>query len=172
MNMNKIAVAIALTAGLISVAHAADQGHGTVTFTGSIIESPCSINPESVDQTVELGSIATAALADSGTSTPRPFQIKLENCTLSTAAGVTTTFTGATGANGLLGMTGTAKGASIAITDGTGAVVKLGTPSVAQQLQDGNNTLSFSAYLQGDGETATIVPGEFQSIADFSLSYE
>jgi len=172
MKLNKFAVAITLAAGLTSVAHAADQGHGTVTFTGSIIEAPCSINPESVDQTVALGSVATVALADSGTSTPRPFQIKLENCSFSTASGVSTTFTGAEGADGLLGMTGTAKGASIAITDGTGAVIKMGMPSTAQQLQEGSNTLSFSAYLKGDGNSVTVVPGEFQSIADFSLSYQ
>lgn len=43
------------------MANAADQGHGTVTFTGSIIDAPCSIAPESIDQTVNLGQISNVA---------------------------------------------------------------------------------------------------------------
>ncbi|MDI6978669.1 type 1 fimbrial protein, partial [Serratia sp. Se-RSBMAAmG] len=31
---------------------------GKVTFTGSIIDAPCSIAPGSVDQTVSLGAIS------------------------------------------------------------------------------------------------------------------
>ena len=87
---------------------------------------------------------------------------------------VQATFTGAASAGNqnLLGITGTAKGASIAITNGAGEVIVLGQPSPAQILQDGNNTLALSAYLQGDGDTATIVPGSFQSVTDFTLSYQ
>lgn len=177
MQLKKIVIASAMALGMASFAHAADQGHGTVTFTGSIIDAPCSIAPESIDQTVNLGQVSNASLADAGTSTPRNFQIKLEKCTLSTAKNVTTTFTGAEGASGRLGITGTAKGASIVLTDGAGAAIQLGNPTAAQALQDGNNTLSFSAYLQGDGKDASdkeipVVPGEFQSIADFTLAYQ
>jgi P pilus assembly protein, pilin FimA len=172
MNLNKKILATVLVFGISSFAvNAADQGHGTVTFTGSIIDAPCSINPDSIDQTVNLGQVANVALEDGGTSTPRPFQIKLENCTTATASTVETTFTGAEGANGLLGITGNAKGASIAITDGTGTVVTLGEATNPQAIQDGNNTLSFSAYLKGDGTGVDIIPGDFQSIADFTLAY-
>ena len=172
MKLNKIVIAASLAFGMISAAHAVDQGHGTVTFTGSIIDSPCSIDPDTIDQTVNLGQVSSVALEDSGTSEPKNFEIRLEGCSLSTAKTVTTTFTGAEGANGLLGMTGTAKGASIAITDGASNVIKLGEPTPAQTLQDGNNTLLFSAYLKGDGASAAIVPGDFTSIADFTLNYQ
>jgi len=169
MQLNKILLSAIAIFGMTSVAYA-DQGHGSVTFSGSVIESPCSINPDSVYQDVPLGQISTVTLKDGGTSDPRPFQIKLENCTVATAAAVTATFSGPESATGLLGMTGTVKGASIAITDGTGAVLKLGSPSAKQVLQTGYNTLSFSAYVQGDGKDVT--PGEFQSIADFTLAYQ
>ncbi|CAI0927135.1 fimbrial protein [Serratia entomophila] len=183
MKLNKIMMAAVLAFGVSSVAHAAvkDQGHGTVTFTGSIIDAPCSITPESVDQTVNLGQVSNVALKDGGKSTPKNFQIKLENCELTTAEGagknntVSLTFTGASSAadKDLLGITGTAKGAGIAITDGAGNNITLGKPSNAQTLQNGNNTLSFAAYLQGSKASgAAIVPGEFQSVADFTLAYQ
>ncbi|WP_426445661.1 fimbrial protein [Siccibacter colletis] len=175
MNVKKIVVAVAMASTMmVGAAQAKDQGHGTVTFTGSIIDAPCSINPDSVDQTVNLGEVSNVALKNGGTSNPRSFNIKLEQCDTSTLKTVQTTFTGAasTGNPDLLGITGTAKGASIAITDGSGQVITLGSPTPAQKLQDGNNTLAFSAYLQGDGASATIVPGSFQSVADFTLSYQ
>ncbi|MEI4896283.1 type 1 fimbrial protein, partial [Klebsiella pneumoniae] len=41
-----------------------------------------------------------------------------------------------------------------------------------QVLQDGNNTLSFAAYLQGDGDSTNVVTeGEFQAVTDFTLAY-
>ncbi|MEN5283223.1 fimbrial protein [Serratia marcescens] len=183
MKLNKIMMAAVLAFGVSSVAHAADlqdQGHGTVTFTGAIIDAPCSINPDSVDQTVNLGQISNVALKGGGKSTPRNFFIKLENCDLTTTGAdknntVKLTFTGAASSAvpGLLGITGTAKGAGIAITDGSGNNIKLGTATDAQTLQDGNNTLSFAAYLQGAAASTTaIVPGEFQSVADFTLAYQ
>ncbi|CAI0993411.1 Fimbria A protein precursor [Serratia fonticola] len=176
MKMNKTLLAVAVVFGMSSLAHAADQGHGKVTFTGSIIDAPCSIAPESVDQTVDLGQISNAALKDSGQSTPKNFDIKLEDCSFGTPAAknkVKVTFTGMESAsgNGLLGITGNAKGASVAITQADGSVIKLGTPTKEQVLQDGNNTLNFAAYMQGDGASAAITEGDFQAVADFTLAY-
>ncbi|HEP1044383.1 TPA: fimbrial protein [Serratia marcescens] len=180
MKLNKIMLAAVMALGVSSLAHAADQGHGKVTFSGSIIDAPCSIAPEALDQTVELGAISSVALKNGGKSTPRNFDIKLENCELiTTGAGknnaVTLTFTGATSAadSKLLGITGTAKGAGVAITDGAGNDITLGKATNAQALQNGANSLSFAAYLQGSSaSTAVIVPGEFQSVADFTLAYQ
>lgn len=179
MKLNKIMLAAVMAFGVSSLAHAADQGHGKVTFSGSIIDAPCSIAPESIDQTVELGAISNVALKNGGKSTPRNFQIKLENCELTTVAPenntVSLTFSGSASEadSKLLGITGTAKGAGIAITDGAGTNIELGKASKARELQNGANTLSFAAYLQGSSASnATIVPGEFQSVADFTLAYQ
>lgn len=175
MKLNKIMMAAVLAFGAASVAQA-DQGHGTVTFTGSIIDAPCSIDPTSIDQTVNLGQVSNVALAKGGTSKPENFDIKLVNCSVGTIKTVTTTFTGAPGKDGRLGLTGTAKGASIAIFDGANAAIKLGEPTTATGIKDGNNTLLFSAYLKGDGTatetTSVVVPGDFKSIANFTLAYQ
>jgi len=176
MKMNKTLLAVAVVFGMSSLAHAADQGHGRVTFTGSIIDAPCSIAPESIDQTVELGQISNASLKDGGQSAAKSFEIKLDHCSFGTPAAknkVQLTFTGMESAagNGLLGITGNAKGASVAITQADGQVIELGKPTKEQALQDGNNTLTFAAYMQGDGASATITEGDFQAVTDFTLAY-
>ena len=181
MQLNKIMMAAVVAFGLSSTAFAADQGHGKVTFTGAIIDAPCSITPESIDQTVELGQISKVALLNGGQSTPRNFSIDLENCTFDAddegnllKNKVAITFTGmeSQAGNGLLGITGTAKGASVAITDGSGSVITLGEPTKEQSLQAGNNTLSFAAYLQGETASGTVITeGDFQAVADFTLAY-
>ncbi|AMB79974.1 MULTISPECIES: fimbrial protein [Pseudomonas] len=174
MKLNKIALAAALVLGTITTVQAADEGNGVVRFTGSIIDAPCSIDPNSVDQTVELGSVSNVVLVDGGNSAPKPFEIRLEKCSLDTAATVKTTFNGAAGQGGLLGITGDARGAGIALTDGNGTAITLGTATAGQLVSIGasNATLTFSAYLKGNGgDATTIIPGEFSSVANFMLSY-
>ncbi|CAI0696652.1 fimbrial protein [Serratia quinivorans] len=185
MKLNKIMMATVLAFGSISMAQAedptnpvvraADQGHGKVTFTGSIIDAPCSIDPASIDQTVDLGAVSNVSLTDGGNSDPKPFNIRLEKCSMETAKTVTTTFDGPAGKGGLLGMTGDAKGASIAITDGSNNVIELGKPTSGQLISAGATeaTLPFSAYLKGDGgDDKSIIPGQFQSVANFTLNYK
>lgn len=173
--MNKAMVAAAVVFGMSSLAHA-NEGRGKVTFTGSIIDSPCSIAPESIDQTVDLGLVSSETLKDGGQSTPKNFNIKLEDCSFGTPDAknkLAVTFTGmeSVAGNGLLAISGSAKGASVAITDGSGEVIKLGQATKEQALQDGNNSLNFTAYMQGDGAAANITEGDFQAVADFTLAY-
>lgn len=174
MKMNKLVVALGLGMSLVAgSAFAAGEGNGTVTFKGAIVDAPCSIEPGAVDQTVELGQISNLALKDGGRSTPSPFQIKLENCDTATKKTVTVTFSGtdSKAVPGKLAITGTAAGAAIGINFGD-SEIELGKPTPAQTLIDGNNQLSFAAFLQGGGASSTITPGEFQSVADFALSYQ
>ncbi|MEX3099202.1 fimbrial protein, partial [Serratia ureilytica] len=121
MKLNKVLLAAVMAFGVSSLAHAADQGHGTVTFSGSIIAAPCSIAPESLDQTVELRAISNVALKNGGKSTPRNFQTKLENCEPTTknpgknnTAPLTFSGSASEADSKLLGITATAKGAGIA----------------------------------------------------------
>ncbi|MGG4608423.1 fimbrial protein [Providencia sp. Me31A] len=177
MKIKNIAIATAMTIGLISAANAADQGHGKITFKGSIIDAPCSISPDTKD-VVELGQISNMALVKGGKSTPRPFEILLENCDVTKLTkGVQLTFTGAAAAfdtsNKTLGIVGTGAGAGVQITNGANGVVTLGKATPFQLIQGGNNTIQFSAYLIGNGgELDTITVGEFTSVADFQLNYE
>ena len=176
--MKKILLLALVSSAMSTSVLAADMGHGKVNFKGSIIDAPCSISPNSIDQTVELGQISNMALVNGGKSTPRTFDISLENCDVTDVKkGVQLTFSGAAASfdnsNKTLGIVGTGAGAGIQITNGGGNVITLGTPIPFQNIQDGNNTLRFSAYLMGNGgDIKTITAGEFSSVADFTLSYE
>lgn len=157
---------------------AVDQGHGTIKFKGSIIDAPCSISPESADQTVELGQIASVALQNGGKSGAEDFGIQLENCdvTALTEKKATATFTGTEGAvAGSLALAGTASGASIILNNGQGGTgqVKLGEETTKQAIVTGSNTLWFSAYLQGNNDDANdpVTPGEFTSVVQFNMAY-
>lgn len=182
MKLNKFMMAAVLAFGTVTGAQAADpavtkgdQGHGKVTFTGSIIDAPCSIDPNSIDQTVDLGAVSNVALLNGGTSSPKSFEIRLEKCSLTTAQTVTSTFDGPAGKNKLLGITGEAKGASIAIIDGANNPVELGKATTGQLISEGATEamLGFTAYLKGDGgDATTIIPGKFQSVANFILNYK
>lgn len=177
MSFKKLALAAAMGAVLISgMACAKDQGHGKITFTGSIIDAPCSISADSIDQTVDLGQVSDVALkanSNTGTSVPRNFEIKLENCDITTLKTVTTTFAGVDGAtDGSLAITGTAQGASIVLSNRSGDDIKLGEATEPHTLLEGDNTLLFSAYLKGDGADATVTPGDFTAVADFTLAYQ
>ncbi|KHD99746.1 fimbria A protein [Pantoea stewartii] len=194
MKMDKIASVLAIALGMAAAANVyaadevANQGQGRITFTGSIIDSACSISPETSDQEVSLGQIAASQLADSGVSTPVNFEIGLQHCTMSsttskdkdgndvttsTAPSVKVTFGGSpavAGDNTWFGITGTASGAGVVITDGSSNIIPVGGTSSSRELIEGENTLGFSAYLQGLGDKVTT--GEFTSIADFTLAYE
>jgi type 1 fimbria pilin len=176
MNAKKLVLAAALSSVVAMTAQAADQGHGKVTFWGSIIDAPCSITPDTIDQRVPMGQISNKALANGGKSNPRTFSIKLENCDVSalTDKTVTTTFSGveSSALPGYLAIAGTASGASIGITADNGANIKLGDPAPVAKIQEGNNTLQFAAYLQGNGATAAVVPGDFEAVANFTLAYQ
>lgn len=173
MKLNQIMMVAVMAGGMSSLAYAEGQGQGKVTFSGAIIDAPCSIAPASSDQTVELGQISNVALKAGGKSQPRTFAIELENCEISTEADaknkVSVSFNGTVGA--VANRLGTGLGASIVITDADGPI-KLATPAKLQVLQNGNNTLNFGAYLQGDGESATIGKGSFLTSANFVLAYQ
>lgn len=181
MTMNKIVLAMVMASGISAFGavaadapvKATDQGSGNITFTGSIIDAPCSITPESSNQTVDLGQVSNSLLAKAGTSTPRNFTIDLEKCDTTTKKNVIITFGGSKDSENdkLLGITGTAKGAGVALTDGSGTQITLGEPSAARGLLAGNNKLNFSAYLQGNKVDGTVTPGEFTSVANFTLTY-
>lgn len=175
--MKKIILATLISGAMSASAMAApvSAGQGTVTFTGSIIEAACGIAPESTDQTIDLGQVASAQLKDGGASRPVPFSIELVDCDTSINSIADVTFTG--GQNparpGSLAIQGTAAGAGVVITGLDGAPVTLDGSAGAGKinLQDGDNSLMFSAFLQGN-PTGTPTPGEFTALANFTMQYE
>jgi len=178
MKLNKLALLLAtMTLGAASSASFAANDGGEITFKGSIIEAPCSITAESANQTVQMDKITKSALKDGGKSAPKTFQIRLTECDLTDAKkNVTATFSGQTSVpqpDLLAFSSGAASGASLAIADSHGNLIKANTPSPASKLIYTENVLQFQAYLQGDGQTGgTVVPGDFTTSATFTLNYQ
>lgn len=177
--MKRIKYIFVLGLGALTINNtlATDQGSGTVTFKGSIIDAPCSISPDTANQTVDLGQISSAAI-EAGTTTPVPFQLKLENCTLTDENTVTVTFNGTPNyydstVLGLSGTGGNDTAVGIVLGDQSGQKIALGSPSAAQQLQNGANTLQFSAWLDDITRGWDIItPGDFSSVANFTMNYQ
>ncbi|ECC9759578.1 type 1 fimbrial protein [Salmonella enterica subsp. salamae] len=171
--MTKSLVAGALTVLLASFgANAANQGQGVVNFKGTVIDAPCSIAPESAEQTIDFGQISKAQLANGGTSIQKNVDIKLTQCDpAALTKGVAVTFTGntATGQASELATTGATNTAIV--LNGYGSDITFGTASDHVKLGAGDNTLRFTSWVkQATGKT--VAEGDFTAIANFNLSYE
>ena len=177
-----MAITLAATSAGVMAADK-DQGKGVITFKGTIIDAPCSIAQDSQFQTVEMAQVSNVALRNGGKSQPTPFKIELLGCDLGALKSATATFNGSPAANpDLLALKGSAGGASLAIADHKGELIKLGAASPAQSLSNGDTYLQFSAYLQGDttagenegdpAKASDITTGEFETFANFTLAYQ
>ncbi|HDS9359835.1 TPA: fimbrial major subunit StfA [Enterobacter chengduensis] len=180
----KTAVSAALLMGFASFANAAGTNTGTVTFTGTIEDSPCSIAVGDEHQTVNLGHIGTGSLLGGKSSSMVDFNISLENCAFTTEKTMSTVFsaTGNASTNNagnvaLMGAKGEMAGSSIVIGNYKGTRIALNDASEQTLSVDGagvalaNQTLNFKAWVQGDAAATTIDTGEFSSVVNFAISY-
>lgn len=180
MSMKKILLALAVSSVVAMTAQADNQGSGKVNFKGEIIDAACSIDANSLKQTVELGSVAKVALYKGGKSTPVDFAIQLRNCDITSSSATTVTFKGIAGdsAEGLdnaFAVSGPATGAlGVVVTDAGGKVIAPGLTSSAFTLNNGDNELNFKAYMQGatTASSVGVVPGAFTATADFVMAYQ
>lgn len=175
--MKKTIIASAImmmSASVLANGNSTDAGHGVVNFVGSIIDAPCSIAPESLDQTVQMGQISSQLLEKEGETPVRTFNIHLESCSAATAKSATITFDGNADSvhTNHLAITGTGKGGAVALLNQDESEIHLGE-KIGVAINDGENTLNFGAKLVSNlrkGESAT--PGEFASTANFVMSYQ
>lgn len=172
MRIKTMATAL-LVAGLTSTAVlAVDGGGGTVNISGSIIQPPCSIAPDSTDINVSLGAVSSGSINGGKMAPPVPFQIKLLDCNAETSVKVT--FHGMPDRDDpkLLALQGGhATGAGIAFLDSNSTQIDLGAASQGIPISIGKNTLSLQAALKGSTSNSVAVPGDFTSVANFKLDY-
>ena len=72
----------------------------------------------------------------------------------------------------MLAITGQAAGAGVRIQDYSGQPVTLLKPTTGRELGIGDNTLSFSAYLEKIAAVTNVTPGDFEAVTNFTLAYE
>lgn len=179
MKLNKVAMAVALTAALGSVSVMAADDLGTTTgqieLQGSLVTTPCGLAPESSPVTVDFGEIPIHQVTGSSRA-DKAADIVLQYCdsTIASTATVTYNPTSIDPNNAALAAftSGTAKGAGIGLVDSGNQDVKWGEATTAVQLVDGTNKIPFVAFVQADSDAAAPTAGSFQSTINFSIAYQ
>lgn len=187
--MRKLTTISVLAMGLFApgvFANGASVADGTITFTGVVTDSPCTVATSSVNQTVPMGQIKTSAVTGSdgavlGNRTA--FDIKLEGCdaTWKNPADAAWTklavkFTDnalSSNTSSKLHNSGTAAGVTVGLLDSDGTTgITLGTP--ATEITPSNTgtpqILTYFAQFVRDG-AATASAGTIEAKADFVIEY-
>lgn len=169
----KLVSAVVSSFLMMSSSAFAIQGEtSTVIFNGEIVESTCALASGSKNQVVSLGSVSANAFSAVGdTSMAKEFTINLTDCNLDNATAASVTFSGDTATDNTLNVTGGADGVGIQILqNGTPLVLDGSTASVAQDLEEGSNTMNFAArYISLDSD---VTAGQANATASFTLNYE
>ncbi len=139
---------------------------GTVHFKGEVVNAACAVDAGSVDQTVQLGQVRTASLAQEGaTSSAVGFNIQLNDCDTTVADKAAIAFLG-TAIDGnhpnVLALQSSAAGSAtsvgVQILDRTGNALTLdgATFSAQTTLNNGTNTIPFRARYYAIGEATPV----------------
>lgn len=151
-----------------------EQEGGTLTFSGVITTTACTLAVASQNQTVTLEDIPTTIFtaADQVANKSKDFNVVLENCDSQLHSNVALQFTGPGSSDaGILDNQGTAQGVAFKVTDGAGTAVPFNDTAMAPiTITNGTMTLPFKAdYIS---TAATQVPGSVTSSATFKLAYQ
>ena len=168
------ALSLSSTAAL---AAATTVNGGTVHFKGEVVNAACAVDAGSVDQTVQLGQVRTASLAQEGaTSSAVGFNIQLNDCDTTVADKAAIAFLG-TAIDGnhtnVLALQSSAAGSAtnVQILDRTGTALALdgATFSAQTTLNNGTNTIPFQARYFATGAAT---PGAANADATFKVQYQ
>lgn len=184
----KTAVAAVMVMGAFaSTSSIAAGNNGTARFYGTIEDSPCSIVPDDHKLEVDMGDIGSEKLKGGKSTTPKEFQIRLQDCVFDTQTKASTTFTGtiytavANSNNYTIFSTETGmpfENVSLAIGDEHGTAYKSGMPieqlltldtSSTPAKGKSNQTLNFKAWLVGESAMPTL--GAFEANTTFQITY-
>ncbi|WP_241048775.1 fimbrial protein [Achromobacter xylosoxidans] len=169
--------------GPVAAFAAGDMGQGTITFTGSVTEAPCSISAADSNLAIDLGQISKKVLSGTGKfGTPVPVEIHLAGCNFEEDATthalklskVNVTFPGQTSTTGMIPNAGDATGVAIQMmnADNTTAVNFGTTGSAATQMHQGNgNMLNLFARIANTGATAATA-GSVSAKVTYMLDYK
>ncbi|MBQ0270567.1 MULTISPECIES: fimbrial protein [Providencia] len=183
MNLNKLSIAVLLSTSAFSTSILASGNSGELHFSGQVVNSPCNIESESTKQEVPFGQLSRASL-EAGNFAEKNIAIKLKECNFDefskdvdgkwvAVKDIKITFGGKNyaGANKeFLGVSGTASNIGIQIKDFKFDEAK----SILSQIRNrqGENVLEFTALAKRIDAATPVTEGDFNSIADFKITYE
>jgi len=148
---------------------------GDVDIQGSIISAACTIDIDSRDQSIDMGTIPIGEITRNGRSVAKPFSIRLTNCVLRTAdAGLSNgqyfkvTFDGRRDGE-LIGIDGEVKGIALQVSDDLGNVARPGIPLPSVMLTSNEKILNYSLYLVPNYQDFR--SGEYRTTVRFKMDY-
>ncbi len=170
----------ALLAGGLVVTSAAVMAESStrINYSGTLIALPCTIVPGMENLYVDMGITATKSLYRFNRTAGKVIEFYLEDCDTSLGNAVTATFTGPMTSEGLLQFTPSseAKGAGIGLEYLDGRPIPINDGNVYKvPIRDGDMTIRMKAYVQGEANALankTLVPGEFNAVLTYTMSYE
>lgn len=172
---NKCSLALVLLS-MSSIANA--DTSATITYSGNLVALPCSIEPGMDNLYVDMGITDTKSLYRYTRTAAREIQFVLGDCDPKIYSTVSAIFSGTTNAEGLLMFSpgSTAQGAGIGLEYLDGRPIGVGDgKAYGVPLREGNMTIRLKAYVQAESmalANKTIVPGTYDAILTYTLSYE
>ena len=169
-------LATVVMVALSGSAIAANSGDGSVKFLGEIVDAPCTISTDSQNQEVNLGQVKKTVFAAAGDkSTATAFEIKLEDCDITTKKKVNVNFSGVGDAvqSDLISVnteSGAATGVGIGIYDNTNTLIPMNTGKSTTTLAAGQTVMYYTASYVAT--SATVTTGYGNAEVDFNLTYE
>ncbi|MGK3141810.1 fimbrial protein [Pantoea sp. C2G6] len=146
-------------------------------FSGNLVADPCELDPTTQNIEVDFGEIVDKYFYINQRVHSKPFVVRLLECDLSLGSTVSLTFTGTADSelNDMLAVTGSASGVAIGMEDIEGKILPFNQPTPVFALTAGTTELTLMAYVQARPsaiQNHTIVRGEFNATANFTLNYE
>lgn len=190
MKLTQLALACVFAASVVPVSSLAvnASNNGIVTFQGTVVETPCNIEQESLKQTVDFGQLSKKSL-ESGQPAEAKFDLKFTGCDLEgygeapgNGGGETRalksmmmTFTGqnyvgTAGDQMLQTSTGNVNNLGIAIEGFKFGEAKDVIGSMINPI--GDNVLNFTALAKAVDKTKPVGEGKFEAISNFRITYQ
>lgn len=162
--------------------------NGELNVTGQLVDSPCRMTMDSHDQSIDLGTLASADLQEVGTrSQPVSFTVHLLGCLIASGhlrdarsdstvwggempvVGVSFSAPADPNAPELIKLAGV-KGVALRMRDSQHRDIRIGSSEVPQLLTPGDNTLAWTIYAER--VAGPFVPGEFKAVVNFRIGYD
>lgn len=150
---------------------------GDMRFYGSVVNTPCAIEAQSLHQSVMMDQVRAADFPSRGSwAAPKTFLIKLDNCSNAQFQFASVAFTGSVDADDPQVFKAgfgpdSAKGMGIGIFDNKGNLIIPDSAPLSQSpLLDGKSVLYFTAKYRSVSEN--VVAGNASAAVGFSVIYQ
>ncbi|HEN3580541.1 TPA: fimbrial protein [Yersinia enterocolitica] len=145
-----------------------------VNITGKVKASPCTVDTNSVSQSVDFGQQRSTDLKEAGTATPwQSFQVNLTNCPAGTRT-ATVTFAGPVSADDatLYANTGEARNVAVQVAQNVNKGIIQGNGSTMSVDVDAQHKATYALAGRLYSVNGNTTPGTFSSVVQMNFTYQ